>query len=96
MPSAPGYKRDYQQEYQSEDRARRQLRAMRNAARRQLAKEGKVHKGDGMDVNHVNPLSKGGGNKRSNLNVVEDNKNASYARTKSGAMKARKSYPKGR
>ena len=96
MASPEGYKRNYQQEYATEDRARRQLRAMRNAARRQLAKEGKVHKGDGMDVNHINPLSKGGGNKRGNLNVVEDNKNASYARTKKGAMKARKSYPKGR
>ena len=96
MPSAPGYQRNYHQEYLQEDRERRKLRAMRNAARRQLMKEGKVHKGDDKDVNHINPLSKGGGNKRTNLNVVDKNVNSSYARTKSGAMKARRSYPKGR
>jgi len=95
MPSSPNYVRDYKQEYLSEDRARRQLRAMRNKARRELSKQGKVHKGDGMDVNHINPLSKGGGNSKSNLNVVDHERNASYARTKKGAMKARKSYPRG-
>jgi len=95
MPSSPNYKRNYQEEYQNEDRERRKLRAMRNAARRQLMKEGRVHKGDGKDVNHVNPLSKGGGNSRGNLNVVGKNRNSSYARTRTGAMKARKSYPKG-
>ena len=95
MPSSPGYNRDYQQEYQSESRERRKLRAMRNAARRQLASEGRVHKGDGKDVNHIDPLSKGGGNSKGNLNVVDHEKNASYARTKKGAMKARKSYPRG-
>jgi len=44
-------------------------RAKRNGARRTLAKEGKVSKGDGKDVDHKNPLSKGGGNGRSNLRV---------------------------
>lgn len=93
MPSSPGYVRDYKQEYNQEDRERRKLRAMRNRARRELAKEGKVHVGDGKDVNHINPLSKGGSNSRKNLNVVDDNKNRSYARTKRGAMKARRSHP---
>jgi hypothetical protein len=32
----------------------KQRRAQRNAARRKLEKEGKVHKGDGKDVDHKN------------------------------------------
>ena len=95
MPSSPNYNRNYRQEYLNEDHQRRKLRAMRNAARRQLEKEGRVHKGDGKDVNHIDPLSKGGGNKERNLNVVDHEKNASYARTRKGAMKARRSYPNG-
>ena len=50
-------------------------------------KEGKVKKGDGKDVNHKKPLSKGGSKKRSNLNVQSTKKNRSYARTKKGAIK---------
>lgn len=93
MPSSPNYVRDYHQEYLAESRERRKLRAMRNAARRQLTKEGLVRKGDGKDVNHINPLDKGGGNSRRNLNVVAARKNRSYARTSKGEMKASRSHP---
>jgi 5-methylcytosine-specific restriction endonuclease McrA len=93
MPSSPGYQRDYHQEYLNESRERRKLRAMRNAARRQLAKEGLVRKGDGKHVNHVNPLDKGGGNSRKNLTVASGKKNSSYARTSKGQMRARYSRP---
>jgi hypothetical protein len=45
-------------------------RAQRNKARRMLEAEGKaVHKGDGKDVDHKKPLSKGGTTTRSNLTV---------------------------
>jgi hypothetical protein len=37
-------------------------RVARNAARRKLMREGKVHKGDGKDVAHVKALDKGGTN----------------------------------
>lgn len=37
-------------------------RVMRNAERRRLMREGKVHKGDGKDVAHVKALDKGGTN----------------------------------
>lgn len=93
MPSSPNYVRDYHQEYLTENRKRRQERAMRNAARRQLMKEGLVRKGDGKDVNHVNPLDKGGSNRRSNLTVADASKNRSYARTSKGEMKDRRSNP---
>jgi hypothetical protein len=40
-----------------------------NAARSMLEKEGRVRKGDGKDVGHLNPQRKGGSNKKSNLAV---------------------------
>lgn len=42
-------------------------RAERNAARRKMAKEGKVHKGDGKDVDHKNMDTSNNSNK--NLRV---------------------------
>lgn len=81
--------RNYREEY---DRyhgtpEQRKNRAARNAARRQLEKEGVVRKGDGMDVDHATPLAKGGGNGRSNLRAVPASKNRSFARTKTARMK---------
>jgi hypothetical protein len=49
-------------------------------------REGKVRKGDGMDVDHVKPLSKGGTN-ADGLRVKPKSKNRSFKRTSSGAMK---------
>lgn len=93
MPSSKNYKRNYKQEYNTDSPARRKARAERNAARRELVKEGLVKKGDNKEVNHVKPLSKGGDNARKNLSVVAAAKNHSYPRTKSGAMKAKLSNP---
>lgn len=59
-------------------------RAERNAARRQLMKEGVVHKGDGKDVDHKKPLDVGGSNKRSNLEVTSQTKNRGWRKGKSG------------
>jgi len=90
MASSPNYKRDYTQsgegKYDSTPK-RKKARAARNKARRQLTKEGKVRKGDNLDVDHRVPLSKGGSTGRSNLRVVPASKNRSYPRTKKGAMK---------
>lgn len=61
--------RDYVQERLNESPQRRKDRAKRNKARRQLEREGLVHKGDGKVVDHKKPLSKGGGTERSNLRV---------------------------
>ncbi len=44
-------------------------RAARVKARRIMEKTGAVHKGDGKDVDHRVPLSKGGGTGKSNLRV---------------------------
>lgn len=84
--------RNYRSEYDNYHGKPEQIkkRALRVKARRMLEKEGKVHKGDGMDVDHVTPLSKGGGAERSNLRVKPKSANRSFARTRTGAMKTSK------
>jgi hypothetical protein len=81
-------KRDYkkQQAYDGKPSVVKD-RAKRNSARRMLEEEGKVSKGDGKDVDHKKPLSKGGGNGKSNLRVTSKSSNRSFARKKNGAMK---------
>jgi hypothetical protein len=81
-------KRDYkkQQAYDGKPSVVKD-RAKRNGARRMLESEGKVSKGDGKDVDHKKPLSKGGGNSKSNLRVTSKTSNRSFPRKKNGAMK---------
>jgi hypothetical protein len=55
-------------------------RAMNNAAREKLMKEGKVRKGDGKDVDHKTPLRSGGSNTRSNLRVLPQSVNRAWAK----------------
>lgn len=89
MPYMTNGKRDYKKQYEKYDGKDdvKKDRAKRNGARRQLEREGKVSKGDGKDVDHKKPLSKGGSNSRSNLRVKSSSANKSFARTKSGKMK---------
>jgi 5-methylcytosine-specific restriction endonuclease McrA len=58
------YRREYD-EYHGKAEQRKN-RSMRNKARRKL----KLKKGDGREVDHKTPLSKGGGNGRKNLRAV--------------------------
>jgi len=62
------YKKEYDEYHSSEEQ--KNNRAKRNAARRELARDGRVSKGDGKDVDHIKPLSKGGGTSKSNLRVI--------------------------
>ena len=83
------YKRDYKAEYANYDGTEsvKKKRAQRNKARRMLEREGVVSKGDGKDVDHKKPLSKGGTTTRSNLKAVPASTNRSYKRTPKGAIK---------
>ena len=62
MPYKNKADRDFKHEYENYDGkpAVKKKRAARNKARAILEKEGVVHKGDGKDVDHKKPLSKGG------------------------------------
>jgi 5-methylcytosine-specific restriction endonuclease McrA len=53
-----------------------------------MMKAGKVHKGDGKDVDHKTPLSKGGSNNASNLAATFASSNRSFSRNKDGSMKS--------
>lgn len=86
-------RRDYKKEvakYTSKPAVKKK-RAEQNAARREMMKDGKVHKGDGMDVDHKRPLSHGGSNSRSNLRVVPASQNQSFSRNKDGSLKSQTS-----
>jgi hypothetical protein len=71
------YKKEYEQ-YQGTEQQKKN-RAARNAARRKLMKEGKVHKGDGKDVAHKVAFDKGGSNKQG-VRVETASANRSFAR----------------
>jgi 5-methylcytosine-specific restriction endonuclease McrA len=89
MPFMRNGKRDYKREvalYTSKPEVKKK-RAEQNAARRLMEKAGKVHKGDGKDVDHRTPLSKGGSNSASNLRVVSQHQNRSFSRNKDGSLK---------
>lgn len=67
------YDREYRN-YQGTEKQKKE-RALRNKARRSAEKEGRVHKGDGKDVHHVD------GNPRSSKTHVRDKKdNRSFRR----------------
>lgn len=82
MPQSPERKAAYDKAYNARP-AQKKKRAMRNAARRELEREGLVHKGDGKDVDHKTPLKRGGSNARSNLRVASEKANRGWRRGKS-------------
>jgi hypothetical protein len=87
MPFMTNGKRDYKKEvakYTSKPSVIKK-RVEQNKARRMLAKEGLVHKGDGKDVDHKHMLSKGGTNARSNLRVRSAHDNRSFSRRSDGS-----------
>jgi hypothetical protein len=94
MPFMTNGKRDYKKEvarYTSKPAVKKK-RAEQNAARAIMQKAGKVHKGDGKDVDHKVPLSKGGDPKsKSNLRVVPASTNRSFSRNKDSSVKSQTS-----
>lgn len=79
---ARNYDKEYR-EYQGTPEQKKK-RAARNAARRELTREGRVHKGDGKDVDHKNPLRKSGTNAASNLRVTSASSNRGWRKGKKG------------
>lgn len=91
MPSSPGYKRDYKQEYKTA-KARGENgtgsnsgSAKRHRLRRKMLKLGLVKAGQ--DVDHKVPLSKGGSNTVKNAKARSPGANRGFPRNKDGSMK---------
>lgn len=89
MPYKDKSDRNYRREYDNYQGTEEQKtrRAARNAARAKLVKLGRVKKGDGKDVDHAKPLSKGGGNELRNLRVKTAGSNRSFPRNKDHSVK---------
>lgn len=79
------FRREYDTYQGTEEQKKR--RAARNAARAKMMKAGKVRKGDGKDVDHAKPLSKGGSNTVKNLRVQTASNNRSFPRNKDHSVK---------
>ena len=65
-------------------------RVKRNQARAKMESAGKVSKGDGKDVDHKTPLSKGGKTTMSNLGVKSASANRSFSRNADSSVKKNK------
>mgnify|MGYP000846117888 FL=1 len=88
MPFMKNGKRDYRREvdlYTSKPEVIKK-RVEQNKARRMMEKAGKVHKGDGKDVDHKTPLSHGGKTTKSNLRVVNRSTNRSFSRRSDSSL----------
>lgn len=92
MPRMKNGKRDYsqQREYNASKEAT-DKRVKNNAARQEAIREGRASVGDGTDVDHKKPLSKGGTNSKSNLRVVESGENRSFERNSDSSLKNQRS-----
>ena len=76
-------KRDYTQAVKYEDSPQQVKNRMeRNRIRAKLMREGKVHKGDGMDVAHKKAMDKGG-TVKDGVRVESASKNRSFKRDSS-------------
>ena len=85
----PNGKRDYVREnklYNSRP-LQRKRRSERTLNRQASNLAGTTKKGDGKDLDHIVPLSKGGNNEPSNLRAIMASTNRSFPRTKKGRMK---------
>ena len=86
-------KRDYKKEYAkyAGKPAARKARSERTVLRREANAAGITHKGDGKDLDHIKPLSKGGSNTLSNTRVVSKTTNRSFSRNANGTLKSQTS-----
>lgn len=86
-------KRDYKREYQKYHSSPEQIknRSERTTLRREANSKGITSKGDGKDLDHKKPLSKGGSNSLSNARVTSKSENRSFSRNKDGSLKSQTS-----
>lgn len=85
--------RDYKREdklYNSRPE-QRAARSKRTILRNQANEAGITSKGDGKDLDHRKPLSKGGANTLSNARAVSPSTNRSFSRNSDGSLKSQRS-----
>lgn len=93
MPFMKNGKRDYKREnllYNAKPEQRKN-RSERTVARNKAIAAGTVSRGDGRDLDHIKPLSKGGSNSKSNLRPVSQSTNRSFSRNANGSLKSQTS-----
>lgn len=93
MPYMKNGKRDYKRENELYNSRPEQIkrRSERTVTRRQSNAAGTTSKGDGKDIDHIKPLSKGGSNSKSNQRVVSKSTNRSFSRNANGSLKSQTS-----
>lgn len=93
MPYMKDGKRNYRLEYDlyHSTPEQRKNRSRRTLARNQAIKDGRVSRGDGKDLDHIVPISKGGGDNRGNTRVVSASSNRSFSRNSDGSLRSQKS-----
>lgn len=93
MPYMTNGKRDYKRENELYNSKPEQIKARgeRTTARREANAAGITSKGDGKDIDHITPLSKGGQNVKSNERVVSAGQNRSFSRNSDGSLKSQTS-----
>jgi 5-methylcytosine-specific restriction endonuclease McrA len=62
-------------------------RSKRNSLRTQAIKDGIVAKGDGKELDHIKPISKGGSSKKSNIRITTKSENSSFDRNPDKSVK---------
>lgn len=93
MPYMTNGKRDYKKENRLYNSKPEQIknRSKRTTARRKSNEDGRTAKGDGKDLDHKIPLSKGGSNGKSNQRVVSQSTNRSFSRNRDGSLASQRS-----
>lgn len=86
-------KRDYKRENELYNSRPEQIKARseRTTLRRQANAAGITSKGDGKDLDHKKPLSKGGANTLANARVTSKSTNRSFSRNSDGSLKSQTS-----
>ena len=92
MPSSRGYVRDYKQEAKTaKSRGEQGVgsdsgNAVRGRARRKAIRLGMIKPGSKQDIDHKQPVGKGGSNSASNLRPRAPSENRSFPRNSKGGM----------
>lgn len=93
MPFMKNGKRDYKRENALYNSKPEQIKARseRTVLRRKANETGVTSKGDGKDLDHIKPLSKGGANTMANTRVTTKSSNRSFSRNADGSLKSQAS-----